>query len=86
MKVWVSQKLANWAIDMRADILPEKVLGKAEDCIIDAIACAIPGSFTDDARRIHSVASATYGIGEACLWFGSYSGSYSGSGLETCVH
>ena len=71
MTDWVSQKLANWAINLRADILPEEVLGKAEDCIIDAIACAIPGSLTDGARRIRSVASATYGKGDARLWFGA---------------
>lgn len=69
MTDWVSQKLANWAIKLRPEDLSEEVVSKAEDCIIDAIACAIPGSLTDGARRVHAVASTTYGKGDACLWF-----------------
>ena len=72
---WVSQKLASWATNLQAEKLPEEVLCKAEDCIIDAIACAIPGSLTQGAQRVHSVASTTYGKGDACLWFS-----------EECLH
>ena len=43
MTEWVTRKLANWAMDLRPEDLPDDVLAKAEDCIIDAIACAVPG-------------------------------------------
>ncbi len=69
MKEWVTKKLASWAIDLRPEDLPDAVLAKAEDCIIDAIACAVPGRCTDGARRVHSVAKSTFGKGDAVVWF-----------------
>ncbi len=69
MKEWVTKKLASWAIDLRPEDLPDEVLAKAEDCIIDAIACAVPGRCADGARRVHSVAKSTFGKGDAVVWF-----------------
>jgi len=69
MKEWVTTKLANWAIGLRPDGLPAEVLAKAEDCIIDAIASAIPGGDTEGARRVHAVAKRTYQAGAAAVWF-----------------
>ena len=69
LKEWVTVKLANWAIDLRPDELPAEVLAKAEDCIIDAIASAIPGRDLDGTRRVHAVATRTYQAGAAGVWF-----------------
>jgi 2-methylcitrate dehydratase PrpD len=69
MKECVTAKLANWAIDLRPEDLPAEVLAKAEDCIIDAIASAIPGRDTQGARRVHTVANQTYQEGNAAVWF-----------------
>ena len=69
MNEWVATKLASWALDLRPDELPAEVLAKAEDCIIDAIACAIPGRDSDGARRVHAVAKRTYQEGAAAVWF-----------------
>lgn len=69
MTEWVAEKLADWAIKLRPEELSDEVLAKAEDCIIDAIACAVPGSLTEGARRVRSVARATYGHGDANVWF-----------------
>ena len=66
---WVAEKLASWAADLRPKDLPDEVLAKAEDCIIDAIASAVPGSCADGARRVHSVAKSTFGKGDAAVWF-----------------
>ncbi|AZV80883.1 hypothetical protein EBB79_23395 (plasmid) [Parasedimentitalea marina] len=41
MSTWVTEQLADWAIELRPDQLPADVLDKAGDCILDAIACAI---------------------------------------------
>jgi 2-methylcitrate dehydratase PrpD len=71
MTEWVTKKLASWAVNLRPEDLPDEVLAKAEDCIIDAIACAVPGSRADGARRIHSVAKSTFGKGGAVVWFGT---------------
>ncbi|MGR3291960.1 MAG: MmgE/PrpD family protein, partial [Paracoccaceae bacterium] len=70
MTEWVAAKLAEWAVNLRPNDLPDDVLSKAQDCILDAIACAIPGCLTDGARRTRSVAIATYGHGDAIVWFG----------------
>jgi len=70
MKVLVAETLATWAVDLRPEALPADVLTKAEDVIIDAIACALAGSRTDGAQRVHSVARSTlFGKGDAILWF-----------------
>ena len=69
MKEWVTKRLARWAIDLRPEDLPDEVLAKAEDCIIDAIACAVPGRCADGARRVHSVAKSTFRKGDAVVWF-----------------
>jgi len=67
----VTKELANWAIKLRAEDLPDEVLAKAEDCIIDAIASAIPGRQFEGAKRVHCVAGNTYGKGDAGVWFSS---------------
>ena len=69
MNELVATKLASWALDRRPAELPAKDLGKAEDCIIDAIACASPGGDSDGARRVHTVAKRTYQEGAAAVWF-----------------
>ena len=69
LEEWVTIKLAKWATDLRPYELPAEVLAKAEDCIIDAIASAIPGGDTDGARRVHAVARRTYRDGAAAVWF-----------------
>ena len=69
MKNLVSNKLAKWCVDLRADDLPDDVLTKAEGVILDAIACAIPGCHTEGARRVHAVARSTFGSGESIIWF-----------------
>ncbi|MGR3341945.1 MAG: MmgE/PrpD family protein [Paracoccaceae bacterium] len=66
----MAKQLADWAVNLQAENLPDEVLSKAEDCIIDAVACAVPGSQSDGARRVHAVALATYGEGKAGVWFG----------------
>ena len=71
MKDWTAKRLADWVADLRPERIPEEVLAKAEDCIIDAIACAIPGVDVEGAQRIHAVAKSNYRDGEAVIWFSS---------------
>jgi 2-methylcitrate dehydratase PrpD len=70
MEKMVTETLATWAVNLSPCALPQDVLKKAEDVIIDAIACALPGSSTDGAQRVHGVAKSTlFGEGDAALWF-----------------
>ncbi len=69
MNNWVTGQLANWSVNLRPEDLPDDVLSKAEDCIIDSVASAISGSSTDGARRVKTVANATYRDGDAGVWF-----------------
>ena len=66
---WVTEQLADWAIDIRSEDLPDNVLDKAGDCILDAIACAVAGEEIKGAQRIRSVALSTFGAGDARIWF-----------------
>lgn len=66
-----TESLATWAVNLSPHSLPQDVLKKAEDVIIDAIACALPGSSADGAQRVHAVAKSTlFGKG-AMLYCGS---------------
>ncbi len=70
MKSMVTESLATWAVNLSPHALPQDVLKKAEDVIIDAIACALAGSRTEGAQRVHAVAKSTlFGKGDAVLWF-----------------
>ena len=70
MKQLVAETLAHWAVDLNPEALPDDVLTKAEDVIIDTIACALAGNRTDGAQRVQAVARSTlYGKGDAILWF-----------------
>ncbi len=70
MEKMATESLATWAVNLSPHALPQEVLKKAEDVIIDAIACALPGRSTDGAQRVHAVAKSTlFGEGDAVLWF-----------------
>jgi len=69
VSTWVTEQLADWAIELRPDQLPADVLDKAGDCILDAIACAIAGKQMDGATRVRAVAQSTFGPGLAKVWF-----------------
>ncbi len=69
MTLWTAAALAAWAVDLRPKDLSGDVLAKAEDCIIDAIAGAIPGRSADGARRVHSIAKSTFREGDSVIWF-----------------
>lgn len=65
----VSRVLADWCTNLSISDLPDAVVAKAEDCILDAVASAIPGRETPGARRIHEIAGSTYRHGPAGVWF-----------------
>ncbi len=69
MTEWVAKKLARWTVELRPEDLSDDVLSKAEDCIIDAIASAVPGSSVDGAQRVKTVAKSTFGTGTSTVWF-----------------
>ncbi len=69
MTPWTAATLAEWTLDLDTGDLPDAVIAKAEDCLIDALVCAVPGRCADGARRVHSVAKSTFGKGDAVVWF-----------------
>ena len=62
--------LAEWALELDSGDLPDDVIAKAEDCLIDAIACALAGYYSKGTTRILAVATAQYRDGPADIWFG----------------
>ncbi|OED50454.1 hypothetical protein AB838_02135 [Rhodobacteraceae bacterium (ex Bugula neritina AB1)] len=71
MASFVTEKLASWAIDQKSEELPEPALERAVDCVLDAISCAIAGRLNPAAESAKTVAQATFGQGEATIWFSS---------------
>ncbi len=66
---WTAATLAEWTLDLDTGDLPDAVIATAEDCLIDALACAVPGRCADGDRRVHSVAKSTFGKGDAVVRF-----------------
>ena len=71
MTAWTTSILAEWALELDTGDLPDAVIAKAEDCVIDAIACAFAGHNTLGTARVMAVASAQYRDGPADVWFGT---------------
>ncbi|MGB7243130.1 MAG: MmgE/PrpD family protein [Sulfitobacter sp.] len=69
MSEFVTEQLAGWAIGLQSADLPEDVLDKAGDCILDAIACAVAGKDSLAAKRVGATAKRTFGPGTAAIWF-----------------
>jgi len=71
MTPWTAATLAEWALELDTGDLPEAVIAKAEDCLIDALACALAGRDAKGTARVMAVASAQYRDGPADVWFGA---------------
>ena len=70
-QVWTTDALAQWTVGLDASDLPDAVIAKAEDCILDVIACAIAGRDNAATTRVAAVASSQYREGPADIWFGA---------------
>ncbi len=60
MTPWTAATLAEWTLDLDIGDLPDAVIAKAEDCLIDALACALAGHDAKGTVRVMAVASAQY--------------------------
>ncbi len=69
MTPWTAATLAEWTLDLDTGDLPDAVIAKAEDCLIDALACALAGRDAKGTLRVMAVASAQYRDGPADVWF-----------------
>ncbi len=69
MTPWTAATLAEWTLDLDTGDLPDAVLAKAEDCLIDALTCALAGRDAKGTARVMAVASAQYRDGPADVWF-----------------
>jgi len=69
-QVWTTDALAEWSVGLDGGGLPDAVIAKAEDCILDVIACAIAGRQSEATKRVMAMASAQYRDGPAGTWFG----------------
>ncbi len=69
MTPWTAATLAEWTLDFDIGDLPDAVIAKAEDCFIDALACALAGRNANGTARVMAVASAQYRDGPADVWF-----------------
>jgi 2-methylcitrate dehydratase PrpD len=70
-QVWTTDALAEWCTSLELAEMPEAVIAKAEDCLLDVIACAIAGRDAEATARVAGVASAQYRDGPAHVWFGA---------------
>ncbi len=69
MTTWTAATLAEWTLDLDTGDLHDAVIAKAEDCLIDAFACALAVRDAKGTTRVMAVASAQYRDGPADVWF-----------------
>jgi 2-methylcitrate dehydratase PrpD len=68
---WSTDRLAAWAAALRYEDLPADVVAMTEDCVLDAIGCAIAGLDENGTRAAQEMAAVTYAGGDASVWFRS---------------
>jgi 2-methylcitrate dehydratase PrpD len=66
---WVAAELANWITSLPDDGLPQAVVMRTEDCILDAIGCAIAGFNARGTLAVREVAERNYRGGNTPVWF-----------------
>ncbi len=66
---WSTDRLAHWAADLTFEDLPADVVAMTEDCVLDAIGCAVAGLETPGAAAIAGMAEACYAPGKSDVWF-----------------
>lgn len=80
-KIWSAEVLARWCKALTPDAIPDEVYAKAEDCVLDAIGCAIAGYSEKATSSVMAVALAQYRDGPADIWFSSDKRSPVGAAL-----
>ena len=70
-EIWTTDVLASWCDSLEPAELPDAVIAKAEDCILDGIACAMSGLVSSATHAVGTMARETYRNGPAPIWFSS---------------
>ncbi len=66
---WSTDRLASWVAALTYEDLPAGVVAMAEDCILDAIGCALAGLDENGARATADMAAAIFAGDAARVWF-----------------
>lgn len=66
---WSTDRLASWAAALKYEDLSAGVVAMAEDCILDAIGCALAGLDENGARATADMAAAIFAGDAARVWF-----------------
>ena len=66
---WSTDHLAGWAAELSFEDLQSDVIAMAEDCILDAIGCAIAGLESPGAMAVAEMAESNYASGRSRAWF-----------------
>lgn len=69
LSIWSTDRLAGWAAELSYDDLSSEVVDMVEDCMIDAIGCAIAGLETPGALAVSGMAESCYPTGNSTVWF-----------------
>ena len=70
-EIWTTDALADWSVSLDPAQLPDAVIAKAEDCVLDAIACAMIGRASPATQAVETMACGIYRNGPAKIWFSS---------------
>lgn len=69
VSIWSTGLLAGWAAELSFNDLSPDVIAMAEDCILDAIGCAIAGLESPGAMAVAGMAESCYASGRSNVWF-----------------
>ncbi|MDT8857825.1 MmgE/PrpD family protein [Paracoccaceae bacterium Fryx2] len=78
--------LADYALDLRFDALPESTVNAARNCVLDCVTAALAGAESDGARAARAAAPAAFGAGGPCsVWFSGVKAPAAGAMLANCT-
>src|SRR5690606_32948111 len=69
MATALTKKLASWTLGYNAETMPDEVVAKTCDCILDNLAAALAGHDSMPALAARDVARSFFGRGRARVWF-----------------
>ena len=84
-KKYTTTKLAEWAMSVSYEDINEEVLSKIEDCILDALGCAIVGKDALGTQHSRAVAKKQYRDGSCSLWFDSHTLNATGAAFSNAA-
>ena len=67
--MYTTEKLAEFALSIRAEDIPDTVITAAKHCILDLLGAAWAGHVSESAKAMNRMVRKNFGPGKSSIWF-----------------